>query len=237
MENVHKEPIKFVHNALKDRQSVDYEIYGMMGIPQKFLDKRNGVDSNKRPRLDPTAAPTHSPSILGAVPRAPQGAFLATPGTVPLGMPPRPPTMTGYLPARPALQTYGIPQAAWPRPPPPPPLPIHMQRQQNPYLPMWQPPPPQPPQPAFTPRPPPPRPGQWHGVSGAVPSTANIPVPAPPARAGPHVVLVYKDENISMEEKRAMLPKYATPNSALDMKDKLSRLDQAIGDRLKFLNR
>lgn len=66
---------------------------------------------------------------------------------------------------------------------------------------------------------------------------------APPARApaGPHVVLVYEDENISMEEKRAMLPKYSqsapAPVSAVDMKDKLSRLDQAIGDRLKFLKR
>jgi len=52
---------------------------------------------------------------------------------------------------------------------------------------------------------------------------------------------VYEDENISMEEKRAMLPKYSQSApasvSTLDMKDKLSRLDQAIGDRLKFLKR
>jgi len=40
---VHKEKCLHVHDALPGRSSVDFEIYGMKGIPQKFLDARAGV--------------------------------------------------------------------------------------------------------------------------------------------------------------------------------------------------
>ncbi|CAM9106246.1 unnamed protein product, partial [Heterosigma akashiwo] len=36
---VHKETIKNVHNAIKERDTTDYEIYGMEGVPQEAVDE------------------------------------------------------------------------------------------------------------------------------------------------------------------------------------------------------
>lgn len=108
---VHKETIKSIPNAKPDRESVDFEIYGMEGIPEEFL-----PDSAKRMKTAPpqpqtaaqyaaAAARAIMPQVIGSFPNQPNA-----------------PNPYGH---------YQQPQSSYgqgnypPRPPPPPPPPMN----------------------------------------------------------------------------------------------------------------
>lgn len=221
MENVHKEACNVVHNALPDRQSIDFEIYGMMGIPQKFLNQRAGPSAKKQKLA---GAPAPAPP---AMPAAPYGSI---PAAAPMARPGHMAAWHGHaggasIPKLP-VQYGAPPPAAWGAPQPPQRMP-----QQN-Y--MWQPTnpmyaarPPQMQQPQMQQlRGPPANPG-----AGWRPAVGVPPPPPVPVHQGPSVVLLFDEKSVSMEEKRAGLAKYKV--SADVTMDKLSKIDQGIGDRLK----
>ena len=70
-DKVHKVQCTKVYNALPGRGSVEFEVFGMKGIPQKFIDMRKGA--SQRPwNCAREAVPLH------LSPRAPDPSFLLT---------------------------------------------------------------------------------------------------------------------------------------------------------------
>jgi hypothetical protein len=139
-------------------------------------------------------------------------------GMPPQGMPPQGMPPPGY--PQPGMQPPGMPPQFNPNQPPP------QQQQFNPN----QPPPQQPP-------------SQPQTVYGA-PPTANKPAPPAPnggaagrpagkGDAGAHVYLVYDDEEVSMEEKRCMLPRYRFDENKMarlqELESRLGHMGQVLG--------
>ncbi|OQR87429.1 hypothetical protein ACHHYP_08861 [Achlya hypogyna] len=177
---VHKETILTVPNAKPGRDSVEIEVYGMEGVPGYA--EAQAQDPSKRLRVDgPPAHPFVPPPM--AYPMQMQFGPRVPP---PMMAPPRGPPM-------------GFPM----RPPPPPP-----------HLLMRGPPPMMvPPHLAFPPGVMPPpmvAPPVAAVPSSAVPSKVADDDAVEVVMAAPQagISFVFPEDNISMEEKRALLPKY-----------------------------
>lgn len=200
---VHKETIKSIPNSNPGRDSCDYEIYGMEGIPDEFLS-----DSAKRQKLGQTPAQPQTAAAYAAA--AARAIMPQVMGTYPPPIPPRP--MGGYLSQPPVPQGYGQPQY------PPRPMMNHLAPQMNMQMPYPQHPPPPPhpmPYGQMSMAPPPPT------VCLATLNGAAVPLPPPPPPPSSEVTaldftLVYPDEDISMEEKRASLNRYQFFESSED---------------------
>eukprot|EP01041_Mallomonas_annulata_P010665 gene10665-22258_t len=225
---VHKETIKSIPNAMPERESVDFEIYGMEGIPEEFLS-----DSAKKQKVAPppqTAAAYAAAAARAIMPQGGMGTFPNQqgaqlpygqyPGNVPMqygqqNFSPRP--MVGNMlpyPHQPGMMS----QQYMPT--------MHMDMNTRPqpsamnpqYMMGHNPPPRPPPCPMFAPplqpfnmMPPP------LGFNSPPPTSAPIPHVMPTATAtitqpdvtsGQDFKLVYADDNVSMEEQRAELPRY-----------------------------
>eukprot|EP00026_Physarum_polycephalum_P013086 Phypoly_transcript_13455.p1 GENE.Phypoly_transcript_13455~~Phypoly_transcript_13455.p1 ORF type:complete len:319 (-),score=74.30 Phypoly_transcript_13455:104-1012(-) len=233
---VHKENITKVPNSKPGRDSVKYEIYGMEGIPEEG--DEDDENPNKRPRLDtPTGVAGMPPPLLPTplygqpFPGAPPQQF-GPPGFQG-GYPPGPwtPGATGMLPPPahiPPQFPPGAPPGAIPSQPPSAPgrplFPI-----QNPGAPGFAPP----------------------GAPGAFPAYANpqhtqqptspnqpllqLPHAQPPYGLAPgaqqsDAYLVYDDETMSVEEKRAELERYRYDEEVL--KQQMNKIDQSIEFRV-----
>ncbi|KAI9911474.1 hypothetical protein PsorP6_008937 [Peronosclerospora sorghi] len=201
IQQVHKESLKSIPNAKPGRESVEVEVYGMEGVP----DAAGGV--TKKPRLDVIGPPIVGgypgrgmpppPFIGGRGPPPMQfSAGMAPPG-IDMSMRPPPPRPFGPIGIMPPPQMQGYPQYGggvpqqWARPPGTMILPSHVALDYpNPDVPGME--------------------------GGATVATQNAPVSntsvfgavaqnATKNSSG----MVYADENVSMEEKRALRPKYA----------------------------
>ncbi|KAE9029078.1 hypothetical protein PR003_g543 [Phytophthora rubi] len=213
-QQVHKESLKSIPNAKPGKESVDVEVYGMEGVP----DADGGV--TKKPRLD-----AHGPPMMGGYPGRgmPPPPFIGGRPPPPMqypggGMPmrPPPPGIGGAIPPPPsrlfpgggmppprmvAPQGYmafgGVPQP-WARGPPPPGTVVPPAQAGLPYA-------SQPMQMGV----PPPGVGAVGPPQGATVSNTNVFDGAAQKAVKNDLGLVYADESTSMEEKRALRPKYA----------------------------
>jgi len=120
---VHKETVSKIPNAKEDRNSVEYDVQGMTGIPDEFLSE--SALAKKRHELGIYDAPMFAPPPYGMplVPPSPFGAplFHGAPA-----MPPPPPVM--HAPPNFAMPNFGAPPPYQPPPqfmqPPPMPPPV-----------------------------------------------------------------------------------------------------------------
>lgn len=252
---VHKENIHTVPKAKPGRDSIKYEIYGMDGIPED--DEGPDSDPNKRTEASmassgaaparPLVAPFGVPTTVG--PPGPAFAALASPRGfygAPIGMPPGP--YPGYPP------NFGMP--GYPPMMPGPPSMMSPGPMGGPLLqPGIIPPGMAPVMPGMAPGQPmgapgfnmmPPVPAFQPNIASAPPTGMVYPPAVPPvtssiapsvippqAAAGtPQFHLVYDDENVSMEEKRAGLIKYRHDEQN---KEKFHRMDNSIESRLAAL--
>ncbi|TMW56003.1 hypothetical protein Poli38472_008651 [Pythium oligandrum] len=229
MVQVHKENITTVPNAKPGKDSVDLEIYGMEGVPGE---PSAYADPSKRPRLDgPGGLPMGFPSGMpgGFPPRPPPPPpHLQVPGMMhmrppPPGPPPRPPfagapvapphlsAPGGFPPhiaAAPVQPPFGVPPP-WaaggapgipvPGVPPPGVIPPGMPGMPVPSAPHAA-------APGFPPTTVPGYP--YPGAPAAIPSATQ----GPPSELATELAkpdgMVFYDEQVSMEEKRALRPKY-----------------------------
>lgn len=234
---VHKENITKVPNAKPGRDSVKYEIYGMEGIPG---DEEGDDDENpnKRPRLDASGMP---PPLL-PTPLYPGQAFPGAP-TQYQGFPGYPsgpwtPGATGMLPPPthipPQYPAGALPPSAAPSSAPAPGRPLFPIQGQGA---------------------PPPGYGPPGAAPGAFPAYANPPptqpsnlppssqplLPHPHSQPPPYgltplqppqadAYLVYDDETMSVEEKRAELERYRYDEEVL--KQQMNKIDQSIEFRV-----
>ncbi|KAG7392275.1 hypothetical protein PHYPSEUDO_001379 [Phytophthora pseudosyringae] len=209
-QQVHKEALKSIPNAKPGKESVEVEIYGMEGVPGP-----DGVIP-KKPRLDAPGPPMRGsytgrgvlpPSFIGGRPPPPMQfpGGMAPPG---VGMPMRPPPPgmgavppppprgfpAGVMPpprmaAPPGYPPYaGMPQQ-WARGPPPPGTVVPPPHVALGYSSL--------------------RVGTAGPRQGATVSNTNVFDGAAQKAVNNDLGLVYADENVSMEEKRALRPKYA----------------------------
>ncbi|KAL3674392.1 hypothetical protein V7S43_000347 [Phytophthora oleae] len=208
MQQVHKEILKSIPNAKPDKESADVEVYGMEGVP--------GTEGTaiKKPRLDAPGPPMLRGYPVQGVPPPPFIGGRPLPMQFPGGMVPPgvalPPGIGGAIPPPPrgfpggvmppprGYPPYaGVPQQ-WARGVPPPgtvvPPPQATLRYPN-----------QPPQMGA--------PSVGVGAvappQGATVSNTNVFDAAAQKTGKNDLGLVYTDEITSMEEKRALRPKYA----------------------------
>eukprot|EP01035_Chromulina_nebulosa_P016931 gene16931-22423_t len=225
---VHKETITKIPGARPDRESTDVEIFGMAGIPDEYLSEKAKV--RKKIEMESVsmgnflAPPTMPGNYFSGFPQYP-------------GLPPPPPSMNNsamppmYYPGPPSFQPNALHQPPPPAmhlapslaPPQPPSFPF-----QVPPLPVAAPVPTTssfvvPTQSQLQPtntntmsyqlplQPPPfPIPQPKPVVNTVVSEPVNAPAPPtiPPNTAD--FTLIWTDEEFSMEERRAQLPKYKT---------------------------
>jgi len=216
---VHKENITKVPNAKPGRDSIQFEIYGMEGIPDE-----NGLALEKQ--LDPSAYPSGAmppggnPNISGLPSQIPLGAvggpvILGGPMNLP-GMGPPPPMMGGP----PMGWPTGPNMAPWAMGPPPmmggPPPPLFPIGGPGPMgaPPMMNAPP-------------------GYGMPPRGPIGVSSPTSQSRQSGGEQFNLVYDDENLSMEEKRADLEKYTYDEEKI--KEQVSKLNTNIESRLSSM--
>ncbi|PRP85995.1 hypothetical protein PROFUN_05766 [Planoprotostelium fungivorum] len=230
-----------VPRAKPGRDSIKWEISGMTGIPDDEEAGVEPIDSNKKQKTDSTpaalspaqAAPRITPPVpFSGPPPVTGGPGPAIPppnfGYPPMGgFPMYPPPMQGMGPG------YPYPPPMMPQGMPPgPPIPIGP--------PMGMPPPGVPPGGLlYPPSVPPPYASSMAPLPPPVVPFAPITgvekvgVSATPAVNTPQTILVYDDEMVSMEEKRATLIKYRQNDDSI--KEKLNRMDNSIESRLAVL--
>ncbi|GAA5831539.1 hypothetical protein JCM3766R1_001797 [Sporobolomyces carnicolor] len=239
LDQVHKVGTDKIENALPGREGFDIEIYGMEGVPaadladwKKRQAEESGVplpDDQQRPKKPRFAQVALTPAeakaqlaahraLMGLVPNV--AAVIPTPLAAPAAPTPiAPPAMPAPVPGMPGLP---------PPPPgfmPPPGLPFP-----PPGFPGLPPPPPgfpgfglPPPPPGFAPPPFMPLPGMpmpphLAGAAGAPlmplqpPRPAREKVPSSNVTLKPGTLLVFGDNDVSPEEKRAKLSQYALAN-------------------------
>ncbi|POM77653.1 Hypothetical protein PHPALM_4934 [Phytophthora palmivora] len=202
IQQVHKETLKSIPNAIPNakpgKESVEVEVYGMEGVPDA-----NGVVT-KKPRLDVPGPPMMGgypgrgvPPFIGGRP-PPSMQFPGPPGV----MRPPPPGIGGTIPPPPPR---GFPGGVMPPP--------RVAPQGYPPYGQWASGPPGtvvPPALGY-----PTQPAQMGVAPGGAPShgatisNTNVFDGAAEKAVKNNLGLVYADENISMEEKRALRPKYA----------------------------
>ncbi|KAH7488348.1 hypothetical protein PRIC1_007535 [Phytophthora ramorum] len=218
-QQVHKEALQGVPNAKPGRESPDVEVYGMEGVPEAD----GGV--TKKPRLDAPGPPMMGgfsgrgmplPPFMGGRPMQYPGG-MAPPGAGMMPMRPPPPGIGGAIPPPPprgfpggvmppprmmAPQGYppygGVPQQ-WARGPPPPGTAVPSLQPGAPYMNQ------QVLQAGLTP----PGGGARAPPQAATVSNTNMFNGAAQKEVKNDHGLVYTDESTSMEEKRALRPKYA----------------------------
>jgi len=211
---VHKEEVTKVPNAKDGRDEFEFDIIGMQGVPEgeEWLEQ-----SNKRPK---TAAAQPAP--------APTPTVVTYPGQPGYGYPqqggfPRP-----GMPGMP-MNPYGAPPGYFPGQNPygaPPPMGAPLFPVQG-----------GPPRPGFPPggAPPAGSPGAYPPQQTPVaPPGAPVPPagqPAPGPAQGQKVYLVYDDEQVSMEERRAELPQYRFDDTAR-IKSQLLAVESRLGNVL-----
>eukprot|EP01118_Nematostelium_gracile_P017560 TRINITY_DN7547_c0_g1_i1.p1 TRINITY_DN7547_c0_g1~~TRINITY_DN7547_c0_g1_i1.p1 ORF type:complete len:343 (+),score=100.11 TRINITY_DN7547_c0_g1_i1:103-1131(+) len=258
---VHKENIVKVPNAKPGRDSINYEIYGMEGIPDENGAPPPPIDMLLAsqplilpPGVEPMAGAQIVPPLVNSSMIPPPMTGMPQPGMMPGMMPGMPPGM--MPPGLPPGMGSPLPPGMGPTPPmmnpgTPPGMPPHGMPHGMPGMmpphgmpgmggpPMWGPPPPSPwgmppmgvpppmgipAQPLFPVGPPPPsgiQPLAPFGSGGStnIPSNLinfgqNAPTTAPPPQQQPQQPqqptqglfnLIYDDEDVSMEEKRAEL--------------------------------
>lgn len=211
---VHKENIEKVPNAIKGRDSIEIEIYGMEGIPEEDLREHEkrlaGKDKDDSDTTPVTPTATATPNV-GVPPPMPPMGMMAAPPMMPMAF-------TG-LP-------FGVP------PMPLPMMPVQMMAQLRPPMPMMPPVPVNPSavlqsNPVISAAPTTSKPlfpsgtvdanGDPHAAmnnsasglnnfSGS--SMTNRPKIEPIAGAAGTAKIIHPDEDISLEEFRASLPKY-----------------------------
>jgi len=208
---VHKENITKVPNAKTGRDSIQFEIYGMEGIPED-----GGLSLEKLDSLITTPMP---PLIT---PNGPMPPILPTSAVSnPIGGPPilmggtlQPPPMMGGMwpPPGPPNMPWGMTPPTMGTPPSPL-FPIGGQMGTTPI----------------------PSPGSF-----VPPARTNVTSPLggstiPPAPLGAmgQFHLVYDDEHISMEEKRAELERYRYDEEKI--KEQVSKLNSSIESRLSSM--
>ncbi|KAJ1982724.1 hypothetical protein H4R34_001599 [Dimargaris verticillata] len=232
---VHKTNVTKVPNALPHRESLKVEIFGMEGIPPEDMMARqqslNGGDA-KRPRTD--AGPgTSMPPGMHSQPMMPPGAMnpYAMPHMYPMPPPhhmmphapypyPMPPQPWGYPPHSP----YGMPPHPYAAAAPP----------SHPAAPVV-------PQSAASPITATPTTTSAAEASSAPAGTGTTPshppaeLPAPKATSAvdKSVRLLYPDSDLSVEEKRAALDKYAYDVETIHAQ--AQQLDSVIESRLAEL--
>ncbi|KAJ1971902.1 hypothetical protein H4R35_004987 [Dimargaris xerosporica] len=231
---VHKTNVTKVPNALPHRESLKVEIFGMEGIPPEDLmahqQSLNGGDA-KRPRTDTGAGSSLPPGIPGQ-PMMPPGAM--SPYAMPHMYPMPPPHMMPHAP-----YPYPMPPQPWGYPP------------HSPYG--------MPPHPYAAAAPPshPTAPAVPH--SAALPATATptaasagevsstpvgtdttsshrpteLSTPKAASAVDQSVRLMYPDSDLSVEEKRAALDKYAYDIETIHVQ--AQQLDSVIESRLAEL--
>lgn len=207
---VHKENIDKVPNAIKGRDNIEIEIYGMEGIPEEDLREHEkrlaGKDKDDSDTITATpavaaAAATATPAV--GVPPMPPLGMMATPPMMPMGFPGLP---FGVPPM--PLPMMSVQMMAQLRPPMPmmPPVPVNLQS--NPVISAA----PTTTKPLF-----PSGTTDANGDHNAAlnnsanasgGSTTNRPKIEPIAGAAGSAKIVHPDEDISLEEFRASLPKY-----------------------------
>jgi len=221
---VHKESISKVPNAKPGRDSIQFEIYGMEGIPpdseppQGLALEDTSSESNKKQKVEETETSSDDPP---PIPNAP--TLYPVPTMMNPMMPPMPGQMPGPMPGQMPIRMYP-PNMPWGMPPP----------MGSPWgL------PPMSPSPLF-----PIRPNPNAGMHSIIPPTSIEPVVpiVPIVPTGifaktqpvvPQAILVYSDENVSMEEKRAELQKYQF--SEEKFKEQVSKLNSSIESRLSSM--
>jgi len=231
---VHKETITKVPKAKEGRDSIQYEIYGMEGIPDDDghdqIESMLDVKKTKTDVLAPTN-PSTVPSI--APPYYPPQLPMAPPGVnSPIATLPAPPAL-----APPRQVPYPVPSALVL-----PPGPMGYNNMNPVPPPLWggMVPPPPPPHPLFpvfsiglgAPGPASPVMIQ-PGVNLSVLSPRGTPTAPPTAPTAPFY-LVFSDENTSMEEKRADLEKYRYDEEKI--KEQVHKMNSSIESRLNLLN-
>lgn len=194
---VHKEPITKVPNAIPEREKIEYDVFGMAGIPDEFLSENAKIRkrmemANSQPGLP---IPTFVPPFPGAFPMPPP--LPPRPPMMPLAPPPPPlPPNSGLAPPLPVGLHPPMPVPPSHFPPPPPMMSF---QSTNPIA--YAPFPPMPPISASIPLPP-----------GSV-----LPMPVPLQPMATHIAqsmttldvkLIWNDDEFSIEERRAQLPKY-----------------------------
>ena len=109
---VHKETIKTIPNAKPEHDLIEYEVFGMSGIPERFvlerarqLRKLNGDEGNEL--LAPMPPGSHDPRLYGGY----QGSS---------SMPPPPPPLGGMYNGMSNIQQYPSQMSGFAPPPPPP---------------------------------------------------------------------------------------------------------------------
>ena len=205
---VHRETIEKIPNSLAHRHNIDIEIFGSGGIPEK--DKieheksksarpNNSNDDNDNlpstaPPVAPPAIPPPPPATFPGFPAFPPG--LPPTGLIPGALPP-PPSIPSQLPPLPTTPFQGaLPPPGGPpfmgALPPPPSAQSHF-----------------PPPGSSIPKPP------FSNLSGDGISTSDetdkaVPLKEVPkiVQPGPNSRIVYPEEDISLEELRARLPRY-----------------------------
>lgn len=140
---VHKETIRTIPNAKPERESIEYEVFGMSGIPESFQIERakqrhrlNGDDTNEM--LAPVPPGSHDPRFYGGY----QGPGISSSPAGPPAPMPRGPPMFVPNPQFPYPQQIPLSQSV-PHMPPPPPV-------SGGVAPILNLPPPPPPMPQFT---------------------------------------------------------------------------------------
>jgi hypothetical protein len=245
---VHKENITKVPNAKPGRDSIQYEIYGMEGIPEG-----DGAVPGDNPAGDPSIGLSYpmpgttipgaplgfggpqmgipSTNLPGNTLQMPPGGPMPLPqGPLPMGVPP----LVGGPGMPPMAPPFGIPRPMGPGPMG---MPVPMWGGPNPQMPWMGPPINAPPvtSPAAMGTPAPLFPvgaspttamGAGAPVGGFGVQSPRLGVPA----AAPQGQLIYDDENMSMEEKRAELDKYRYDEEKI--KEQVNRLNTSIESRL-----
>ncbi|GAA5933901.1 C2H2-type zinc finger protein [Sporobolomyces koalae] len=238
LDQVHKVGTDKIENALPGRESFDVEIYGMEGVPAADLaawKKRQAEEAGiptdeQRPKkarfaqvaLTPAEAKAQLAAhriLMGLVPAPVDAAvaipLAAPPAPVPVpGMPPVPAPPPGFMPppgfAPPPGMPFPPPPGAMPFPmvpgmPPPPGFPM-------PPAGLAFPPPGMLPPPGFVPPPGMPLAPPAAPVPAAAPQSVRQKVPSSSVTLKPGTLLVYGDNDVSPEEKRARLSQYSVAN-------------------------
>lgn len=218
---VHKENITKVPNAKPGRDSIKFEIFGMEGIPDN-IDEEQPYEA-KRLKTDTTPA-SPPPLITPVIPPNLPGI---APSSIPTQAvpPPLPPAYQGYpmpMPpmygAPPMGPGWGMPHMApgWGMPP------------ANPWMggaPMGYPPAPVMP-------PTPPGIGSYPSPKATTPPHTTL-ASSSSQPTNPQMILIYDDEDVSMEEKRAELETYRYDEEKI--KEQVSKLNSSIESRLSSI--
>ncbi|XP_052266395.1 BUB3-interacting and GLEBS motif-containing protein ZNF207-like isoform X1 [Dreissena polymorpha] len=231
---VHKEKIDKVPNSIPGRNNVEIEIYGMEGIPEQDLKDHERLKNNKAQAArgddsddDSQPGATSSPATSAAPPMPMPPVNMGF-----MGMPPMPPPMgMGPMGMRPGMGPMGMGPMMGGMPMPPHPFMggPGMPGSVGPNPPMPMPPMSAPSKPLFpsavasstatsTPSMPPSKPtfpsaaavsSTENSTAGGATITGAPQIKKPESSTGLSSRLMHPDEDISLEEKRARLQKYA----------------------------